>query len=142
MGKKMLGREILARPVLRREIVDVPAWGGAILLRALSATEAAGFNAYGQTLDPATDPAAAFKLAAWAIVHSWIGEDGAPVLTLDDMPALMDGNATPVINDLGKRVLQLSGLVSDAIASAEKNLESSQSADSGTPSPSPLAAAP
>lgn len=135
MGKPLIGRAILQQRVLKTERVDVPEWDGEILLRALSASETAEFAKFGQSQDAATDPSASLRLAAWVIVHSWVDEAGAPVLTVDDIPTLLDSNSTDVINNLGKRAMQISGLAPDALEDAKKNSESSQSNASGIPSP-------
>lgn len=131
--KPTIGRDILARRPLRSERVDVPEWDGEIILRSLSAAQTAEFASFGKAQNAATDPAASLRLAAWVIIHSWIDESGAPVLTEADTDALLEGSSVDLINNLGKRAMQISGLAPDALASAAKNSESSQSNDSGTP---------
>ncbi len=132
-AKKTIGRDILQRSVLRTERIDVPEWDGEIILRSLSAAQTAEFSKFGKSQDAAADPSASLRLAAWVLVHSWIDETGAPGLTVDYIDALLEGNSVDLINGLGKRAMQISGLAKDALASAEKNSESSQSSDSGTP---------
>lgn len=136
--KRLIGREILKRPTLKTVREPVPEWDspegpGEIILRALSGTTASELNAYGSTIDPATDKKASLKLAAWALVHSWIDEGGELVLAIDDIDTLLDTQGPSLLNRLGTRILQISSLTNTAIESAAKNSESSQSNDSGTP---------
>lgn len=131
-AKKTIGRDILQRRQLKTERVDVPEWDGEIILRSLSAAQTAAFKQFGDGQSQNVDALASLRLAAWVIVHSWIDESGALVLTIDDIDALLEGNSVDLINSLGKRAMQISGLAKDALASAEKNSESSQSSDSGT----------
>lgn len=136
MGKPTIGRDILSRRTLKTERVDVPEWDGEIILRSLSAAQATQLTALSrsQSVSP-TDPKNGLYLAAWVLTQSWIDEEGARVATEADIDTLLEGNTTDLINRLGTKAMQISGLTPDAVASAAKNSESSQSNDSGTPSP-------
>lgn len=127
-----LGREVLARRVLKTECVPVPEWEGDIILRAMSGAQTVEFTQVGAGIDPVADPGAALRLAAWVLTVCWVDEAGAQVLGPDDVGDLLATQTTDTINRLATRAMQISGLAPDAIASAEKNSGSSQSADSGT----------
>lgn len=140
--KRLIGREIALQRVLKTEQFNVPEWEAEIILRPLSAAEAGEFTSLGKAQNVGTDPKASVRLAAWVIVRCWVDDAGDPVLTSDDIDALLSRNLHNTIDDISKRVLQISGLAPDAAASAAKNSASSQSKDSGTRSPLPSAAAP
>ena len=128
-----LGRDVLARRVLKSERVRVDEWEGSIILRQMSGAETIEFTQLGTSIDPKADPGAALKLAAYVLTVCWVDEAGARVLTADDADDLLKTQTADVINRLATRAMQLSGLAPTAIASAEKNSESHQNGDSGTP---------
>jgi hypothetical protein len=127
-----LGREVLLRSVLKTVCVEVPEWEGDIYLRQMSGTQTMAFTALGAAIDPKADPGAALRLAAWVLTATWVDDGGSQVLTANDIDDLLATQTADVINRLATRAMQISGLAPDAIASAEKNSESSRSADSGT----------
>ena len=133
MNGAALGREVLTRRVLKTECVAVPEWEGDIILRAMSGAQTMEFTTVGASIDPKADPGAALKLAAWVLTECWVDEEGDRVLAPEDVDTLLATQTADVINRLATRAMQISGLAPEAIASAEKNSESSRSEDSGTP---------
>lgn len=138
----VIGRGVLLKPVLRTETVTVPEWEGPIILREMSAAQVIEFVRFnhGQADD---DPGADMRRAAWTVVACWMDEAGDPILTEEDIPLLLATQPANLINRLSVRAAVLSGMLPasalesgekyDAGTVAEKNSESSQSAESGTP---------
>jgi len=127
----VIGREVLTRQILKTERVEVPEWEGEIILRELSAAQVGEMAKFGDAQQMQANPGSAMELAAWVLVSSWVDADGAPILTVDDVPMLLATQTADLINRLATRVMMLSGMAPRALASAEKNSESRQNDDSG-----------
>lgn len=95
--------------------VDVPEWGGSIRLRAWSAAD---MTAY-ETMVPEDSTGGVDDLAA-ALVLSAIGEDGQPLFTPDDIPALVQKSG-PVLLRVGKTVLEMNKLGGAGLDAAKGN---------------------
>lgn len=137
--KRLIGRDILRTSVLKTERVDVPEWDGEIILRAMSATLQSEFARQAKGKD-GTDPLEQARMTALAFLYCWIDEEGAAVLTVDDLDEFLATQTPDLVKRLSMHALRLSGMTAEAPASAAKNSVSSQSNDSGTPSPLRLAA--
>lgn len=115
---------ILEAADLRTESVDVPEWGGEVLLRELSAAQMSEFKAKSvAAVDPQTravrDGVTLFGLSAWIVSRSAIGEDGKRLFTDADFSRLGE-KSDQVIDRLGARVLEMSGAAT-TVEETEKN---------------------
>lgn len=115
---------ILEAADLRTEAVDVPEWGGEVLLRELSAAQMSEFKAKSvAAVDPQTqavrDGATLFGLSAWIVSRAAIGEDGKRLFTDADLTRLGE-KSDKVIDRLAARVLKMSGAAA-TVEEAEKN---------------------
>lgn len=115
---------ILEAADLRTESVDVPEWGGEVLLRELSAAQMSEFKAKSvAAVDPQTravrDGVTLFGLSAWIVSRSAIGEDGKRLFTDADLSRLGE-KSDKVIDRLGARVLEMSGAAT-TVEETEKN---------------------
>lgn len=86
----ILGREILEERRSETMELDVPEWGGSILIRKLSAAEATKYMAFASSVVDAatnriTDPERMVRMLAQALVWSWVNEQGGQVLTSADI---------------------------------------------------------
>ena len=136
-----LGRDaILAAKSLRTEEVDVPEWGGTVLVRELSGRERDEWEASlavqrGKTMVPDVANIRA-KLAARTIV----GDDGEPVFTQQDVAALGELSAAALdrVFDVASR---LSGLNPEDVEAMTKNSGAAPGGGSSSASPA-ISAAP
>ena len=124
--RNILSRDsILGRSVLKRKEIDVPELGGTLILRELNGTQGADFQRRVlEVVDGRTatirDANALANLNALVIVWSAITEDGQPLFTKDDIPALNAMGAS-FLDMVGNEVLKLSGLDKAGLRRAEKN---------------------
>jgi hypothetical protein len=135
-----VGREVLKRSVLKTETVDMPEWGGPVILREMSAAQVVEFNRFARAVSD-DEAGADMRRAAWTVVTCWVDEAGDQILSEEDAPILLATQTSTLIIRLSLRALVLSGMLPgralepgekyDAGAVAEKNSESSQSAESG-----------
>lgn len=121
--------QILGAQDLKREQVDVPEWGGAVLVREMTAAERISFEqdvmmsgGVGQL-----PPDVVGRVAAWCIID----EAGRRVFTDADIEAL-GGKSTDAILRVFKAIMRLSAFAPEDAEELRKNSESGQSADSGT----------
>jgi hypothetical protein len=118
-------RQLLNRAGAQVKRVAVPEWESEMLLRALSAAQLIDFIEYSNA--QGNDVGANLRTAAWLIVAGWVDEAGDPVLGFEDIQLLLATQPADLINRLGQAVSAVSGLIPEAVASAEKNSESNQS---------------
>jgi hypothetical protein len=125
---------ILAAEDVKTEEVNVPEWGGSVLVRGMTGRERDEFEASmivragGQTVPDIRNGRA--KLVARCVV----GDDGQPLFTRDDVTALGEKSASALarVFDVASR---LSGLTEDDVAARERDFTTAPG--SGSPSPSP-----
>lgn len=135
----ILGREALDPRALETKEIEVPGWGGSILIRKLSAQEVPKLIAMAASaMDPQTrivkDPEQMARFMATAVFLSWVDEQGNQVLT----------NRAADVERLSKESFELMDGISDAInawngitnkadaAAAKKNSEPTTSDASGS----------
>lgn len=137
-----LGKAILKKDTFTRKTLDIPEWGGQIIVRGLSGKEAIPISQ--GAIEIAGDQKAG-KLNAernerWeaaTVVAGWINEDGSNVLTPQDIDDLL-GKETTVISRIAKEIRILSGMAKDKDDDpkptdvAKKNLTVTQNGDSGS----------
>jgi hypothetical protein len=110
----VLGREVLGRRHFTQRRVDVPEWGGEVILRSLSQAEAtkvqalasAGVDAQKRQIK---DGDAVMRMTCLAVAYGWVDEDGANVLTPSEALSLAQEERV-VLDRLATAVLELSGL--------------------------------
>ena len=121
----VLSRALILEAVdLRTVTVDVPEWGGDVVLRELSAAQMAIFKAQSvAAVDPQTravkDGATLFRLSAWVVAQGVIDGEGKRLFTDADVDRLGE-KSDAVIDRLAARVLQLSG-AETTVEEAAKN---------------------
>lgn len=101
--------EILAADDLSPEPVDVPEWGGSVMVRSLTAHEADSvmFAVLGRDGKP--DPSKMAGVAERVVAFALVNEDGSSLLTKAQAAALAKKNGA-VIRRLSAFVLAKSGL--------------------------------
>lgn len=117
----------------RRELVDVPEWGGEVLLQEVSGGQRAELmegmidlyqlfvgNETGMP-NSGADFRKALEYAARVVQMTWINEAGAAVVAPDQVDLLLQQNPF-VIFDLAKRALTLSQMAPSSVAEAKKDL--------------------
>jgi len=130
----MLNRDaILKAQDLRRELVDVPEWGGEVYVRSFTALEREEVEMRSmQMVDIATgqikDARQMAGLKAWIVSRTVVDSDGRRIFTDADTDGLQ-GKAAEVIGRLADKATELSRL---SVEDAEKNFGSRQSDNSGT----------
>lgn len=99
---------IAAAPDLNPETVDVPEWGGSVLLRGLTAGEYQHFALHGQTM--LNDG----SLNAWVVAKALMDDAGQPIFgPNDDGVTVLSQKSGMVIKTLAEHVMKLSGLAAD-----------------------------
>lgn len=140
----MLNRDQILhhRGNLRRTVVAVPEWGGDVIIQEFTAAQrdtiemASVVNVGGRNMQRIPEHSRA-RLVALAVIN----EDGSPVFTLDDLPALSELPAAG-LERVVKAIQEQNRLDADPMEQARKNLESSPLSEPGSESPSPSEAAP
>lgn len=110
----VLGKEVLGRRHFTQRRVDVPEWGGEVILRSLSQAEAtkvqalasAGVDAQKRQIK---DGDAVMRMTCLAVAYGWIDDEGANVLTPSEALSLAQEERV-VLDRLATAVLELSGL--------------------------------
>lgn len=132
----MLSRDtILKAQDLKREIVDVPEWGGEVYVRGFTALEKEEVEIRSMSMVDITtgeirDARQLAGLKAWIVARCVVDSDGVRVFTDGDMDGLQGKNAE-VIARLADTAGRLSALGAD-VEQAEKNSVSRQNGNSGT----------
>lgn len=123
MGKYLSRDDILSTQGIRTDEVDVPEWGGKVLVRELSATEVTqiGFAMAEQgggevEVDLAKLGEYVPQMIAWCVVD----ESLSSVFSLDDVNQLSAKSINPVQQIIAK-VMELSDLSPDEEGEPEKN---------------------
>ena len=123
MSKYLSRDDILSTQGIRTDEVDVPEWGGKVLVRELSATEVAkiGFGMAEQgggevEVDLAKLGEYVPQMIAWCVVD----ESLSSVFSLDDVNQLSAKSINPVQQIIAK-VMELSDLSPDEEGEPEKN---------------------
>lgn len=138
----MLGKAALRSYALKRQTIEVPAWGGEILLRELTAQEQTNLAVTGKLLKDAGKEEAKLVAETMALIIrlSWINEDGSPVLTSADTGELLS-QPLHILQPIADAAIALSGMAAAAAEEAKKNSTKTQSAASGSDSQPSSAAA-
>lgn len=108
---------ILAANDIRTEDVAVPEWGGTVRVKVLSGTER---NAWGASLLGEDGKYDAKRYSVRLVAAAVVGEDGAPIFTDEDVPALAakSGAALARVQAAAER---LNGLGAEGLEAARGN---------------------
>jgi len=122
---KTIGREILTRTALRRREVDIPEWGGAVLVRELSIREveecrALAAKAIDTNRNQIKDSVFLSRFRRRVIQIGWIDEEGQPILDADNESAI-DDLSNEALDRIFDAITELSGMNDKSKADAEKN---------------------
>lgn len=126
MGTVLTAQQILDYNDRVTERVEVPEWGGDVIVRSLTGVERDSYEASmsiqkGDKFVP--NPVGA---RARLVVRATIDEDGARLFTDADATKLGEKNAA-VLDRLWDKIAELSGMTDKAVADAEGNSETDQS---------------
>lgn len=125
-----LNREaILAAEDLPRELVEVPEWGGAVYVRALTGAERDQFEASIVEQRGRDVRMNMRNIRAKLVALTVVDEGGQRIFTDDDVAAL-GGKSAAALDRLFAVAQRLSGLSKEDVEELAKNSESVQSADS------------
>src|SRR5690606_32045842 len=125
-----LNREaLLAAEALPRELVEVPEWGGAVYVRALTGADRAQFEASIVEQRGRAAPLHLKQIRAKLVALTVVGEDGQRIFADDDVAAL-GGKSAAALDRLFAVAQRLSGLSKEDVEELAKTSESGQSADS------------
>jgi len=111
--------QILQADDLKRETVDIPEWGGEVLLRELRGRERDAFEE--GSMDKQRNVTMT-NMRARLVALSAIDEEGERLFTAKEATELGDKSAT-ALNRLFEVCCRLSGITSEDVDALEKNLE-------------------
>lgn len=115
MGNKYLNKEsILSCPDLTTQAVDVPEWGGQVLIQSMTAAQRESFE------NSLSGENKFEGLRAKLVIASVVNESGVCVFTQDDAAALMAKSAA-AIDRIALAVNKLNGFGDQAVEEAEGN---------------------
>ena len=117
--------QILQADDLKRQVVEVPEWGGAVLLRELRGRERDAFEE--GSMDKQRNVTMT-NMRARLVALSAIDEEGERLFTAKEAVELGDKSAT-ALNRLFEVCCRLSGITSDDVDKLEKNLETHHDAN-------------
>lgn len=133
----ILGREVFDERRGATREVDVPEWGGSILIRKLSGAEvpkliALASSAFDQETKQLKDPERMTRMLALGLFWSWVNEQGGQVL-LDQAKDVERLTREPfeTLSRIGDAINAWNGIAQTATEDAKKNSEETQSNDFG-----------
>lgn len=139
MSKILSKADIFAAQDLQTETVDVPEWGGAVIIRTMTGAQR---DSYEQSLmkrgSDGRYTVDTENMRAKLVVYTAVDEQGNALFTADDLTALAGKNAA-VIERLALAAQRLNGLAKDSVEDAKKNSETTTDATSSSDSPQPSA---
>lgn len=129
--KRFLTRaEIFATQDIRREIVDVPEWGGSVHVKSLTAAQRDALEASCMIPDPATgnkrQKFSTLQFRAKLVQRTACDETGALIFNEFDVPSLGD-KAAAAVNRIAEVAMRLSKISDDDVEEIVKNSESARS---------------
>lgn len=140
MSKILTKADIFGSNDLATETVDVPEWGGSVVVRAMTGTQR---DAYEQSL-MRRGPTGAYEvdtlnMRAKLVANTAIDEGGALLFDPRADLATLAGKSAAALERLFVVAQRLNGLGTNSQADAEKNSASGPDGDSTSGSPQPLA---
>lgn len=129
--------------VLRTVLVEVPQWGGTVMLRELNGAQRTQMiekivDLYRVTSNKdmsGADLRAAFESAAQVVKLTWVDADGNPVIANQDDYDLLLRQPLDVVMEVAGEALKLSGMAPDAVTEAKKNSTKTRKPVSGSSLP-------
>lgn len=112
--------EIFAAQDIKREVLNVPEWGGDVELIQLSGNGRAKIMETYQTFKDAGSVAQTNALQDAMLLACIADDKGQPIFATDDLPLLREKNGV-VLETVVKAALKLNGMGEQAEAAAEKN---------------------
>ena len=131
MGSYLTRDAILAAASLKTEEVDVPQWGGVVLVRELRGRERDEWEASLATQRGKTMVPDVANMRAKLVARSVVGDDGEPVFTQQDVAALGELSAS-ALDKVFEVASRLSALSQQDLDELGKPSENGQSGDSGS----------
>jgi hypothetical protein len=120
---------------LKRERVEIPDMGGAVILREMTAKQKIDYNDHLNQIKDARGenaeltPSDSIDLMALMISMTACDEDGALLFTAEDVQALAE-NSPSILLDLSIKAMELSGLGSTAIDEVKAEIKKAAGGDS------------
>lgn len=109
--------QILAADDLKEEVVDVPEWGGSVIVRSINGQDRDQFEIGSLNLSMARQPV---NMRARLVVLSCFGEDGKRIFKDEDIESVSEKNAL-VLDRLFTVAARLSGITEQVRALTKKN---------------------
>lgn len=101
MSKKYLGKDLILGAQLKTKEVEVPEWGGSLLISESSLATMQEIS------DLRTEDKSASEISAfWFVLHV-VDEDGERVFSKDDIPALL-GKSSEVLQRVTREIIDFS----------------------------------
>lgn len=122
--------DILQAQDIKTESVDVPEWGGQVIVRALDGTERDALEASMIQGKGKNAQVNLTNLRAKLVARSLVDEHGARLFEDGDIPALAKKSAS-ALNRVYEVAQRLSGITQEDVDDLTKNSNPVQSADSG-----------
>lgn len=120
MGKLLSKEDILHAVDLPKEEVEVPEWGGSVIVRGLTGAERDKFEASIVTLKGDKTGFNPENMRAKLVVLCVVDEEGKRLFSNEDVKALGEKSAL-ALNRVFEVAQRLSGLSPDSIEEAKKN---------------------
>jgi hypothetical protein len=109
--------EILRAEDLPRVVVDVPEWGGRVILQTMSAARRVQFEEYLAEGDP--------LLQVKVVAYSLVNEEGQLLFTPADVEGLGEKNFKVIVR-LARRAFRLNAMGKEALEEAKENFTETQ----------------
>lgn len=121
MSKVLSKTDILAASDMTTETVDVPEWGGSVIVRSMSGAQRDQYEATLMTRgDDGRLEVNTQNMRAKLVLHTVVDESGALLFTADELDALSAKSAS-AIERVAEVAQRLNGLNRSAVMDAEKN---------------------
>lgn len=139
-----IGKEIIKRNTntFKRKTIDIPEWGGQIIVRGLSGKEAIPVSQGAMEISAARQKGnananQAVRWQALTVSLGWINEDGSHVLEPSDIDGFIESTEHAVIERIAKEIRILTGMQAvnpeaKPADEAKKNLTMTPNEDSGS----------
>lgn len=131
MGKMLSREEILGAEDLRQEVVEVPEWGGSVMVRSMTGKERSQYESGMYDVSGKGRVLKLENLYAKLVALTVVDEAGKRMFSMKDAELLGDKSAG-ALSRVAQVGMRLSGLEASDLEEIAKNSESSQSSDSGT----------
>ncbi len=130
-GNLLTKEQILGAQDIQTEIVEVPEWGGAVIVRGMSGKERDSFEASmikgkGKSANVNLE-----NLRAKLVSKCVVDEAGKRLFSDDDIPALASKSAA-ALNRVYEVAQRLSGVTDEDVDELTKNSETAQSEEPGS----------